>query len=241
MKTLFVFVAAAWLVGVVVWAEPVSFDLTDAVDKDVVLEAKPMAKASEFGDGMTATQCFVEDGASDGKNVARGLPRNRKAASNDAGLGDYLLQPYDKHNVIELATSAESKPERYVIDVPDGKYQKVGILAASVDGDASFTIEFRYADGSVEMAWWETDDWYDMGPRGNVKKVVRDMDRAVAKTRAIEKANHFNLYEYIVDAERGLSPEKVLDSIAIANTPNRWPDQEKRWGAVFAVNGEKIE
>lgn len=240
MKTLPV-IAAAWLVAAAVPAEPVSFDLSAVADKDVVREAKPMAKASIFGDGATATQCFVEEGASDGKTVTRGLPRDRKAASNDPGLGAYQLLPYDKANVIELATSAESKPKRYVIDVPDGKYQKIGILAAAVDGDASFTIEFKYADGTVEMAWWETDDWYDLGPRGNLKKVVREMDRAVARTGALEKANHFNLYEYIVDAERGLSPEKVLDSIAIANTPNRWPEQERRWGAVFAVNGQKTE
>lgn len=222
-------------------AAPVSFDLASAANKDVVCEAKLHPKAAAFGENSAGIQAFVEDGYTDMKVEARGLPRTRKIGSNEPGLGQYVLLPYDGPNVIELATQADAKPQRYEIDVPDAKYRKIGILASAVDGDASFTVEFHYADGVVEAAWWEVDDWYDMGPRGNLKKVIRDMDRAVAKTGAVEKSGHFNVYEYVVDQERGLDPEKVLDRIVVGNSPNRWPDTEKRWGAVFAINGETAE
>jgi hypothetical protein len=241
MKNCLLALGVALLAAAVAAGAPVSFDLGKEVDKDIVREAAPRGRASAFGENTPAVHCFAEEGYTDSKLVAKGLPKEREVGSNEAGLGLYSLQPYDRYNVIELGTIAGDKPERHVIDVPDGKYAKIGILAASVDGDVSFTLELRYADGTIEMLWWETDDWYDMGPRGNLKKVVRDMDRVVARTGAVEKTGHFNLYEYVIDTTRGLDAEKVLDSIAIGNSPNRWPDAEKRWAAVFAINGEKTE
>jgi len=208
-----------------------AFDLSAEAEKDIVCNAGDGSN-QPFGDVPGDTQCFAESGF----NGATGLPSNRMLPSNDPELGIYHLLPYSGPNVLEFAT--QSPLESHMVSVPiAGRTTKLGILAAAVQGDASFTITCHYSDGSSSTHWWETDDWYDYGARGNVIKVAQNLDRANAFDGAIEDSNHFNLYEFIFDASRGLDTNKTLTAITIGNDPNRWPTNFARYGAVFAVNG----
>lgn len=213
------------------FGEPLRFDISAACNKDVVYEGGGNGTALPFGGNPEAVHCFGEAGFMDG------LPKNRLVSSSDAELGMYLLRPYDADNVIELNSLAVAESQDYVIDVPDRAYAKIGLLVSAVDGDCSFTLKVRYEDGTVDTLWWEADDWYDLGPRGNLVKAVRDMDRVEAATGKVEDSNHFNLYEFILDEEHGLKPQGVVLSLSVGNDPNRWPNDASRYGGVFAING----
>ena len=211
----------------------VRFDLGSEADKDVVCEAGKTCTASPFGQNPASPQCFVETGRKHKGIDANGLPVDRLAPSSDKELGAYLLLPYTGMNVIELPTSANAPAESHVILVPKFSYSKIGILAASQGGDASFTLILRYTDGTVSTNWFESDDWYRRS-RGTNIPVLEGMDRALASDGSIEDSNHFNLYEFIcTSVDRG----RILESITIGNDPHRWPDSESRYTAVFAVNG----
>lgn len=218
------------------WAKSVSFDIAGEADKDVIYENSGKGqKASPFGERPEADQSFVEDGHTDGNVTAKGLPKNRNLASTHAELGEYHLLPYNGKNVIELSTRGESPKESHTIQVPKHAYKTIGLLVAAVQGDASFTIKLKYADGSENVVWWEADDWYDEDDalRTSQQVVTNKMDRVRGKDGAIDKAGHYSLFEFTVTPDAG----KVLDSITIGNDPNRWPDDGDRWAAVFAING----
>jgi hypothetical protein len=229
MKKFLVWAVSVCALPAVLCAAPVTFDLSAAVTKDVVYEKG--GTAAPFGRNTNAVQAFGEAGAMDG------LPADRQVKSTDADLGTYLLRPYDTPNVVELNSSSNAPDEAHVIEVPHHRYSKIGLVVSAVDGDCSFTIKLRYTEGTEDVLWFEADDWYDLGPRGNLKKVIRDRDRVNAKTGAVEDSNHFNLYEFVLDAARGLKPDKVLTSVTIGNAPNRWPGDTTRYGGVFAING----
>ncbi|MBN1268503.1 MAG: hypothetical protein JXB04_02865 [Kiritimatiellae bacterium] len=219
-------------------AAAIPFDLGSCADKDVIFEAGGAGAADVFGEGAGATACFVEDGHDDGTTVANGLPANRLLASGDADLGNYVLLPYDRNNIIELSshypTAETNVPVKsYLIDVPDQRYSKIGMLVSSAEGDTSFTITFNYLDGTAVTNWYESDDWYQSSRPSNID-VITGMDRATAADGTVEDSNHFNLYEYILT---NVDTNKVLDSITVGNRPNHWPGGEWRYGGVFAVNG----
>jgi hypothetical protein len=135
--------------------------------------------------------------------------------------------------VIELPSSANAPAESHVIETPRFAYSKIGILAASQGGDASFALILRYADGSATTNWFEADDWYRKSRATNMA-VLEGMDRAVASDGSVEDSNHFNVYEFIcTSVDRG----RVLESVTVGNDPHRWPDSEGRFTAVFAING----
>ena len=207
----------------------------------MIYEKGVQPKASPLGQNPVGTQSLVEDAYSSGTNVAVGLPTDRKIQSTSASLGTYILLPYNQKNVIEFSTATNAVPVSYTIHVPTKRYDAIGLLVLAVDGDASFTLKLEYDDGTTDENWFEADDWYDLGPRGNLRKVVRNMDRVEASSGKVEKSGHFNLYEFIFDSLRGLNTEKKLTAITISNDPNRWPDSANRWGCVFAVNGSSIE
>ncbi len=227
------------LLPAVVHAASHPFDLSGAATKDVIFEEG--GRASPFGENPAAAHAFAERGHGDGASRAEGLPRSRKLHSNDADIGEYLLAPYDGPNVIEAGSSQDAPAVNARFEVPRRKYQKIGFVVAAVDGDASFTIKLHYTDGSAESVWWEADDWYDLGPRGNLTKAAREMDRVEAATGKVEKSAHFHLYEFILDETRGLNSARALEAITIGNDPHRWPSDQSRWGGVFAVTGVEAE
>jgi hypothetical protein len=229
MRSFVVFCVAVLGVPAALMAAPVQFDLSGAVDRDVVYETG--GGALPFGQNTNAVQSFGEAGGMDG------LPTDRQVKSSDPELGTYLLRPYDGPNVVELNSASNSPDEEHVIEVPNHRYGKLGLLVTAVDGDASFTIKLTYTDGTTDTQWFEADDWYDLGPRGNLKKAVRDMDRVNTKTGKVEDSNHFNVYEFIMDGTRGLNTDRVLTSVTIGNVPNRWPADTAHYGGVFAING----
>lgn len=215
------------------WAATVTFDLSDAVDADIVYEGGPGTQT--FGQNPFATQTFAADGYSDGSTTADGLPASQQLESTYSGLGSYQLLPYDGNNAIELYTHSSGPYESHEIDVPDFTYLTIGLLVSAVEGDASFTIKLNYLDGTVTR-WWEADDWYDDG--GNVRPnehvVIGEMDRVNVNTGQVEDSNHFSLFEFLLTPDTN----RVLTSITIGNDPNRWPDDQQRWAAIFAMNGE---
>jgi hypothetical protein len=215
-------------------AESVQFDLSAAANKDIVMEKGPGATAESFGTNPDGGDYFVEEGYADEVATARGLPPDRRIKSTQPGLGTYKLLPYNKPNVIELASRAEAKAQNQFIKVPQKKYQQLGMLVSSVDGDSSFTIKLRYTDGIEQVHWFEADDWYetDVTLRPSQHVALGGMDRA--RQGRIDKAGHYSIFEFLVPAD----PSKTLESIMIGNDPNRWPGDTDRWGAVFAINGE---
>lgn len=218
-----------------IWAAPIAFDLTPEADKDIIYESAKGNKAAPFGERPEADQSYVEDGHTDGNVSAKGLPKNRKLPSTRPELGDYQLLPYHGKNVIELGTHATSPVENHKISVPKHAYKAIGILAAAVQGDASFTVKLHYADGSQTVVWWEADDWNDEGDalRKSQSPVISKMDRVRGKDGSIDKAGHYSIFEFFITPDSG----KILDAITIGNDPNRWPDDGERWAAVFAVSG----
>ncbi|NCC50960.1 MAG: hypothetical protein EOM20_07050 [Spartobacteria bacterium] len=219
-------------------ASPVQLELGPVMDKDLVWEKRGMQGCAEaFGANPNAVHAFVEDGYIDTETQARGLPSSRFLRSPRPELGIYRMASYTGPNAIELASAEDAEPERHRIEVPKGRYALLGLLVSSVDGDSSFTIELQYADGHSDALWWEADDWYDLGPRGNLAKVIRDMDRVDISSGAIDAGNHFNLYEFVVMPDAG----KELEAIVIGSDPHRWPIETPRWAAVFAINGVLAE
>jgi len=216
-------------------AIPVSFDLSRVANKDVVYEAGGHGSAEPFGGNPNGLHCFGEDGFVDG------FPQNRYVPSSQEDLGNYVLLRYDQPNVVELCTHSSVEPQTYVIDIPDHVYSKLGLLVSSVDGDSSFTIRLQYKDGTTDFLWWEADDWYDLGPRGNLEKALRELDRVDAESGMAEDSDHFHVYEFVLDEERGLKTDKELVTIAIGTDPNRWPEDQLRFGGVFAINGAAVE
>ncbi|MBN1269471.1 MAG: hypothetical protein JXB04_07790 [Kiritimatiellae bacterium] len=223
-------------VGLAATAHVAQFDLGGAVNKDVIQEASATGSTAPFGGNPVAVAAYVEDGYADGELRANGLPSNRIVTS-PSGLGEYLLRPYGGKNVIELESAQYAPAKSLTIRVPPGRYARIGMLVAAVDGDASFSIKINYADSTSDTGWWEADDWYGMGPRGNQALAVGDMDLVNVKTKKIDDANVFGLYEYVYT---GIDTNKVIHSIAIGNDPHRWPDFEQRYGGVFAINGERV-
>ncbi len=212
--------------------EFVRADISSAVDKDVIFESAS-APSAIFGAHPEARQLFVMDGYDDGKVTADGLPPDRVIDSANPNLGSYILQPYAGMNVIELASDQAAPAESHVVDLPNKKYELVGMLVSSVNGDTSFTIKFNYEDGSVTTNWWEADDWADAGKdlRPTQRPAASDMDR-ISVSGQVEDSDHFSIYEI------SLAPDaaKVLDSVTIGNDPNRSPVDQAGWGAVFAIN-----
>lgn len=226
--------------GLMLWAgcqgalaAVVVFDLGSAADKDIVYEGG--AGTQSFGGNPMGTQTFAADGYSDGNTAADGLPASRQLASTYAGLGNYELLDYAGNNAIELYTHSSGPYESHVIDVPDLNYLTIGLLVTAVEGDASFTIKLNYADGTV-TEWWEADDWYDTGGslRASQHVVIGDLDRVNVSNGQVEDSNHFSLFEFLYTPDAG----RVLTSITVGNDPNRWPDNQQRWAALFAMNGE---
>lgn len=212
------------------------FDLSGAVDKDLVYEGGPGTQA--FGENPFATQAFAEDGYFDGATAANGLPSSRVLASTDPGLGAYELLPYNGNNAIELYSHNSGPFESHVINVPQLLYTRIGLLVSAVEGDASFTIRLNYLDGTT-TDWWEADDWFDEGGslRGSQHVVIGGMDRVNVDTGQVEDSNHFSLFEFFFSPD----PGRVLTSITIGNDPHRWPDDQNRWAAVFAMNGQSVD
>lgn len=235
MKCIMAQSAALLLAAAAVFANPVAFEMGTAADKDIVYESAKGAKALPFGDKTDGDQTFVENNHGDGNVTAQGLPSNRKIASGHAELGSYHLLPYNGKNVIELGAHGSTPAESHRISVPKHAYKLIGILAASVHGDSSYTIKLHYADGSETVVWWEADDWFEEADqlRASQKPVITKMDRVRAKDGTIDKAGHYSLFEFIVVPDS----KKILDAITIGNDPNRWPDDAERWGAVFAISG----
>jgi hypothetical protein len=212
--------------------EVVRADLSGSVDKDIIFESAA-APSAVFGENPVAKQMLVVDKYDDGHHVANGLPPSRVVASSNPNLGSYILQPYTGPNVIELASHRSAPPESHVIDLPDKKYELIGLLVTSVDGDTSFTIKLNYVDGTAATNWWEADDWADTGKevRPGQHPVLNGMDRA-ANSGAIEDVNHYSLFEVAVSPDKA----RALDSITVGNDPNRFPDNQGRWAAIFAIN-----
>lgn len=211
----------------------VAFDLSDCAEKDVVLEDAREARAVAFGCDAGSPYCFVETGLKQKDRTAYGLPRNRMVPSSDVELGAYMLLPYDGPNIIELQTSAFEPGETHVIDVPNGRYSKIGILTASVHGDTSFTLTLIYEDGTAVAQWFESDDWYRKSRASNIP-LLEAMDWANVVERKLEDVDHFQLYEVILT---DIDTDQKLDKVAVGNDPHRWPDSEERSCGVFAVNG----
>jgi hypothetical protein len=233
MKATVVFIALA--VGFAVapaHGEFVRADLSSAVDKDVIFESVD-ATSAIFGEHPEARQMFVVDGHDDGKATADGLPPNRVIDSANPDLGSYILQPYSGKNAIELASDRAAPAESHLVDLPNKKYERIGMIVSAVNGDTSFTIKFTYEDGTITILWWEADDWADTGKdlRPSQRAAVSDMDR-INVSGQVEDSDHFSLFEIFLEPDAG----KVLDSVTIGNDPNRSPDDQPRWGAVFAIN-----
>ncbi|MBN2560391.1 MAG: hypothetical protein JXQ75_05615, partial [Phycisphaerae bacterium] len=213
----------------------IRFDLSPVAEKDIVYNAGD-GNNSVFGDHSGDAWCFVEDGWTNGAMTADGLPANRRVESVDTNLGTYVLLPYDGSNVIELATLGPA--ESHTVTAPaTSKLARIGVLAASCWGQASFACEIRYDDYSVTTNWWGADDW-SIWERTDqlVVSVCSNMDRAVASTGEIDDADLYNLYEFIIDAGRGLDTNKAITSITFKNAES-WPSGEERYTAIFAVNG----
>ena len=211
----------------------VQFDLSRVAEKDVVFEDDKRAMASRFGENPDSLQCYVEQGRRHKGVKADGLPEDRVIQSSDEELGTYRLMPYDTLNAIELAANQAAIAESHMIDVPNHKYSKLGMLTASQGGDTSFTLILHYEDGTATTNWFESDDWHHKSRSSNIP-VLEKMDWAISTDGAVEDSNHFQIYEFIfTDVDRS----RNLDMITIGNTPHRWPDGEVRFAAVFAVNG----
>lgn len=212
--------------------EAVRADLSSAADKDIVFESSSVASAI-FGEHPEARQLFVIDGYDDGKVVADGLPPDRVIDSANPNLGSYILQPYAGKNAIELTSDRAAAGESHIVDLPNKKYELVGMLVSSVNGDTSFTIKFNYEDGSVATNWWEADDWAENGKdlRPTQRPAISDMDR-ISVSGQVEDSDHFSIFEITLEPDAG----KILDSVTIGNDPNRSPDDRPCWGAVFAIN-----
>ena len=211
----------------------IRFDLSGEADKDLVFEDGKNAGATAFGEGSNSLQCLVEEGRRFKTRTAKGLPSSRLVKSTDLELGNYQLLSYTTLNAIELPAFEKGEGETHILDVPDMRYAKIGMLTASQNGDSSFTIKLFYQDGTVSTNWFEADDWCRKSRVSN-KEVLKGMDWAMAADGAVEKVGCVQLYEFIlpeVDADR------ILDRIAVGNDPHRWPDGEARCGAVFAING----
>jgi len=232
MKSTVVILALVLATAASARGEAVRADLSSAVDKDIIFETADAASAI-FGEHPEARQLFVIDGYDDGKVVADGLPPNRVIDSANPNLGSYILQPYAGKNAIELASDRAAPAESHIVDLPNKKYELVGMLVSSVNGDTSFTIKFNYEDGSVVTNWWEADDWAETGKdlRPTQRPAVNDMDR-ISVSGQVEDSDHFSIYEITLEPDA----TKVLDSVTIGNDPNRSPDDQPRWGAVFAIN-----
>ena len=210
----------------------VPFDLSVVANKDVVLEAGNAGRASPFGASPVSSMCFVESGYRQKGVTAKGLPFDRLVPSATPDLGRYILLPYDRPNVIELATSREISPTNFLIQIPRGHYSEVGVLAASQGGDASFTLILSYADGTSTTNWFEAGDW--LKSSCHVNPLVGGMERVNPRDGSIDSSNRVSLCEFVFT---NVVASRELAGVTIGSDPNRWPDGEKRFAAVFAVNG----
>ncbi len=216
-------------------AAVVQFDIGTAANKDVIYEGG--AGTQPFGENQFATEAFAVNGYNDGTTTANGLPASGVLASSQPGLGNYQLLPFNGANVVELYTHNSGPFVSHLIDIPNQRYAQIGLLVSAVEGDASFTIQLHYTDGT-EVAWWEADDWFDTG--GNLRPsqqvIISGMDRVNVNTGQVEDSNHFSLFEFLVTPDA----DRVLTGITIGNDPNRWPDDQHRWAGLFAMNGQSI-
>ncbi|NCC50959.1 MAG: hypothetical protein EOM20_07045 [Spartobacteria bacterium] len=217
----------------------VRFDLRGAANKDVIYENQTYSAASRFGEGVAAGMCFVEDGWNDGSTTATGLPPNRVLAGSDSGLGSYRLLPYNAKNCIELDTYAVVSEVQHIIDVPNFRYAKIGMLVSSVEGDTMLSVRQNYTDGSVVTSLWWSDDWYIAGgdPMRADAIVISNMNRVVYSNGIVDGGTSFNMYEFFVDVAE---TNKVLDSITIGTRPYHEPSASHAFAGVFAVNGRAL-
>ncbi|NCC52234.1 MAG: hypothetical protein EOM20_13595 [Spartobacteria bacterium] len=214
-----------------VLADVIQFNISGSVNKDLVYESGGGADA--FGSHAGANQSYLEDGYSSGN----GLPSSRLLSSSQAGLGSYSMLSYDGNNAIELYAAGAAGTVSYNIDIPDLKYDQLGLLVGGVNGDVSFGYTLNYADASTFDGWWEADDWYDTGGdlRANMNVIISDMDNVNVGDGTINDLNHFSMFEFLIMPD---NTDKVIASIDIHNDPSyRWSSSGDGSGAVFAMNG----
>ena len=208
----------------------IQFNIDGAVNKDLVYESG--GRADVFGIQPGGDQAYIEDGY----NAGHGLPDSLTLSSSRAELGNYALMSFNGNNAIELNASASAPNVSYRIDVPDLTYLRLGLLVAGVDGNVSFGYTLNYTDMTTESAWWEADDWYQVGGdlRPNMHVIISGMDNVNVSDGSLNDVNHFSMFEFLITPG---APGKAIASIDINNNPNRWTSSGNGSGAVFAMNG----
>jgi hypothetical protein len=160
-----------------------------------------------------------------------GLPTNGQLTST-ADMGTYQLGSYSGMNCIQLGSTTVVD-----IDVANGNYTKLGILAATANGDAAITLVVHYADGSSDTFTEAVlaPDWFNHSL--GLPEIVTGMDRVQwTGTRwTLDDRDSPAIFEAFIFVD----PNRVVDRIVIGT--GFFSNPARTQAGIFAVNAMKSD
>jgi tetratricopeptide (TPR) repeat protein len=206
--------------------EPVPFDLSSVVNKDIVVNP-----GDQSNDAFNGDKAAIIVSGYDGRDAdpsVRGLPQDRR-------LGVHRLQEYDGHNVLQLSSRDKT---RFRITVPQSKYASVRFLVNAGWFAVWMPVTFTYADGSREGGSIPCPDiMYRFGRRflDQCTPVWGEMMRVNLGQQVDRNLQSDTLYEVILPARE----ERELVALEFDAEHARRSDPRGRFN-LFAVTGMKV-
>lgn len=199
--------ASLFAVNVRVGATSFQIDLSSLANTDAVFDGTgPSSDAGGFFDQFN-TFNYTAPTAS---FASVGVPNDRLLTSTSTGLGRHLLADYRSQNAIAMLFNAVT------VDVPPGRYKRVGVIFSSANGESELAVERHYDSGDPGSETTPVPDWFNAS--APVPTILGGMDRA--QKNLIETAWRFEfrraarLFEYV----GAVDPARSLVSIGMVYT-----------------------
>lgn len=136
-----------------------------------------------------------------------GLPSDGKVASRTAGLGTYQFGDYEGLNAIQI-TGASSP---MMIDIPDGRYRRLGFLTSNANGSAQLALTVVYTDSTQDTGLVvQSPDWFNHGT--GTPEVLTGMDRArwSGTKWLLHDANSPAIFETVINVNRSKEVSHIM-------------------------------
>jgi hypothetical protein len=186
---------------------------TIPADADVVAESSAAPPAGIDSGGrafLSATQAAARAAVG---QVGNGLPDNGQFIDVSTG-GVVQLLPYTGNNVVRRSGAAGNG---FTIDVPDGKYSALTLLATAGDAASTLTIGLNYSDGTVNIPGAVVPDWFTDPPPSGVGYLIDGLDRTLAGGAGFEDANDPAIFALTAGSPL-LDSTRTLTSISLTRT-----------------------
>jgi len=183
---------------------PISLDISSGYNIDAIWDGSGLTSDSGgFFDQPNRYNYTVGAGPT---FPTDGLPSDGVVASRTAGLGMYEFGDYDGLNAIQI--TGVSSP--VMIDVPDGRYRRLGFLTSNANGSAQLALTVVYTDGSQDVGVVQSPDWFNHGT--GTPEVITGMDRTrwSGTKWLLHDANSPAIFETVINVNRNKNVSHLM-------------------------------